>query len=78
MTPKQMSRLGVFQIQEAILSVLEELEGIALETISTVLGIPDYLSEETIWERYPIVMGVLAKLQSEGYVEISDNCWKIV
>ena len=70
MTPKQMARLGVFQIQEAILSVLEqEPEGLEPERISTTLGIPDCL----------IVQGVLAKLQREGYVEPAvGERWKIV
>ena len=70
MTPKQMARLGVFQIQEAILSVLEqEPEGLEPEGISTTLGVPDCL----------IVQGVLAKLQREGYVEPAvGERWKIV
>ena len=70
MTPKQMARLGVFQIQEAILSVLEqEPEGLEPEMISTTLGIPACL----------IVQGVLTKLQREGYVEPAvGECWKIV
>ena len=60
MTPKQMARLGVFQIQEAILSVLEEdPEGLEPERISERLGIPDA----------SIVQGVLNKLQREGYIE---------
>ena len=60
MTPKQMARLGVFQIQEAILSVLEqETEGLQSERISTILGIPDD----------SIVRGVLDKLQREGEIE---------
>ena len=70
MTPKQMARLGVFQIQEAVLSVLEqEPEGLEPEGISTTLGVPDCL----------IVQGVLAKLQREGYVESAvGERWKIV
>ena len=70
MTPKQMARLGVFQIQESILSVLEqEPEGLETEEISTTLGIPDCL----------IVRGVLAKLQREGYIEPAvGERWKIV
>ena len=70
MTPKQMARLGVFQIQEAVLSVLEqEPEGLELEGISTTLGVSDCL----------IVQGVLAKLQREGYIEPAvGERWKIV
>ena len=70
MTPKQMARLGVFQIQEAVLSVLEqEPEGLEPEGISTTLGVPDCL----------IVQGVLAKLQREGCVEPAvGERWKIV
>ena len=70
MTPKQMARLGVFQIQEAILSILEQKpEGLEPDGISTTLGIPDCL----------IVQGVLAKLQREGYVEPAvGERWKIV
>ena len=48
MTPKQMAWLGVFQVQEAILWVLEEEpEGLTLETISTALGISHDFNEET-------------------------------
>ena len=70
MTPKQMARLGVFQIQEAILSVLEqEPEELEPEGISTTLGVPDCL----------IIQGVLAKLQREGCVEPAvGERWKIV
>ncbi|MDE0325620.1 MAG: hypothetical protein OXN27_17030 [Candidatus Poribacteria bacterium] len=69
MTPKQMARLGVFQIQEAILSVLEEdPEGLEPESISERLGIPDA----------SIVQGVLNKLQQEGYIEPpGEGRWKI-
>ena len=69
MTPKQMARLGVFQIQEAVLSVLEqEPEGLEPERISTTLGVP-----------IAIVQGVLAKLQREGYVEPAvEGRWKII
>ncbi|MDE0681716.1 MAG: HTH domain-containing protein [Candidatus Poribacteria bacterium] len=69
MTPKQMARLGVFQTQEAILSVLEqEPRGLKPEEISTKLGVSDR-----------IVQGVLDKLQNEGYIEppITER-WKIV
>ena len=70
MTPKQMARLGVFQIQEAILSVLEEEpEGHSLEFLSTTLGVPNFV----------IVQGILEKLQREGYVEPAvGERWKIV
>lgn len=70
MTPKQMARLGVFQIQEAILSVLEqEPEGLEPERLGTTLGLSDCL----------IVQGVLTKLQREGYVEPAvEERWKIV
>lgn len=70
MTPKQQGRLGLFHIEEAILSILEqEPKGIEPEGISTTLGIPDCL----------IVQAVLAKLQREGYVEpIVGERWKIV
>ncbi|MDE0324124.1 MAG: hypothetical protein OXN27_09405 [Candidatus Poribacteria bacterium] len=64
MTPKQMARLGVFQIQEAILSVLEqEPAGLKPEEISTTLGVPDRF----------IVQGVLDKLHREGYIEPTVN-----
>ena len=69
MTPKQMARLGVFQIQEAILCILaEELDGFHPELISKAIGIRRY-TDERFNQSYAIVNAILIKLKEEGYVE---------
>ena len=75
--PKQMARLGVFYIQEAILDILEaETEPLLPSEISRKIGIipPD----EGPALKFAIVHGVLAKLQNEGLVEKAENMrWKL-
>ena len=66
---KQMARLGVFQIQEAILCILaEEPEGLTPELISKAIGIREY-TDEKFNQSYAIVNAILIKLKEEGYVE---------
>ena len=69
MTLKQMGRLGLFHIGEAILEVLsEEPEGLKPEHISKAIGIRKY-TDERFNQSYAIVNAVLIKLKEEGYVE---------
>ena len=69
MTTKQMARLGIFHIQEAILSVLaEEPEGLKPELISKTISIGKY-TDERFNQSYAIVNAILIKLKEEGYVE---------
>ena len=79
MTPKQMARLGVFQIQEAILCILaEEPEGLTSELISKAIGIRKY-TDERFNESYTIVNAVLIKLKEEGYVEpCMGQRWRLI
>ena len=75
--PRQMARLGVFYIQEAILDILEaETELLQPSEISRKIGIipPD----EGPALRFAIVHGALAKLQNEGLVEKVENIgWRL-
>ncbi len=63
MTPKQMGRLGVFYIEEAILEVLEtEPQGLPPAGISKAIGVLGYHSGDETYGRgvyYYIVRGVL-------------------
>ena len=69
MTPKQMGRLGLFHIGEAILKVSsEEPEGLKPEHISKTIGIRKY-TDERFNQSYAIVNAILIKLKEEGYVE---------
>ena len=69
MTPKQMGRLGLFHIEEAILEVLsEEPEGFAPSRISRHIGITGY-SDPGMSLRYAIVHGALVQLKRKGLVE---------
>ena len=75
--PKQMARLGVFYIQEAILSILKaETEPLLPSEISGKIGIIPPDDEPTL--KFAIVDGVLAKLQNEGRVEkVENKRWKL-
>lgn len=69
MTPKQMGRLGLFHIEEAILEVLlEESEGLKPGQISRRIGIVGY-SDPELNLRYAVVWGALIQLKSKGLVE---------
>lgn len=73
MTPKQMGRLGLFHIEEAILEVLsEEPEGLKPGEISKRIGI-DAHSDQRMTRSYAIVHGTLVKLKSEGAVQRVDE-----
>ena len=65
MTPKQMARLGVFHIEEAILEVLFQAddEYLRLVDIARELGIHSW--NESQW----IVASILYKLDEDGRVE---------
>ena len=69
MTPKQMGRLGLFHIEEAILEVLsEELEGLTPSRISIRIGILGY-SDPGLSLRYAIVHGALVQLKRQELIE---------
>ena len=78
MTPKQMARLGVSQIQEAILCILaEEPEGLTPELISKAIGIREYTGER-FNQSYAIVNAILIKLKEERYVErCTGERWRL-
>ena len=75
---KQMARLGVFQIQEAILCILaEEPEGLTPELISKTIGIREY-TDERFNQSSAIVNAILIKLKEEGHVErCMGQCWRL-
>ena len=66
--PKQLGRIGIFYLEEAVLEVMGD-EPLKAWEISKRLGIPAY-SEQNTWN-YAIVHGILRKLQAEGRVERS-------
>ena len=78
MTPKQMGRLGLFHIEEAILEVLsEEPEGLTPANISRRIGIPGH-PEADLALTFAIAHGVLVELEQKGSVEKLDNSrWKL-
>ena len=78
MTPKQMGRLGLFHIGEAILEVLSEKpEGLKPEHVSKAIGIRKY-TDGRFNQSYAIVNAVLIKLKEEGYVErCSGPEWRL-
>ena len=78
MTPKQMGRLGLFHIGEAILEVLSEKpEGLKPEHVSKAIGIRKY-TDGRFNQSYAIVNAVLIKLAEEGYVERCEGPeWKL-
>ena len=78
MTPKQMGRLGLFHIEEAILEVLSgETEGLRPADISRRIGIPGQ-PEASLALTFAIVHGALVELEKKGLVEKLDNgSWKL-
>lgn len=73
MTPKQMGRLGLFHIEEAIIEVLsQEPEGLRPGEISNRIGIGSY-SDERMTRSYAIVHGTLVKLKMEGVTQRVDE-----
>ena len=78
MTPKQMGRLGLFHIEEAILEVLsEEPEGLTPANISKRIGIYGH-PEAELSLTYAIAHGTLVKLEQKGSVERSDGSrWRL-
>ena len=78
MTPKQMGRLGLFHIEEAILEVLsEEPEGLTPANISKRIGIYGHPDAELALT-YAIAHGTLVELEQKGFVERSDSSrWKL-
>ena len=83
MTAKQMGRLGVFYIKEAILEVLQtEPEGLPPADISRAIGIRGYYSGNENYGstiHYYIVRGILNKLYSENRIERAGESqrWKL-
>lgn len=82
MTPKQMGRLGLFHIEEAILEILAEApDGLQPAEISRRIGIYGY-NDPDLALTYAIVHGALIQLKHKGFVEripISENVnvWKL-
>ena len=78
MTPKQMGRLGLFHIEEAILEVLsEEPEGLTPASISRRIGIYGH-PEAELALTYAIAHGTLVELEQRGSVERSDGSrWRL-
>ena len=69
MPPKQMGRLGLFHIEEAILEVLsEETEGLQPNEISRCIGILGY-DDPDLALRYAVVWGALIQLKRKKRVE---------
>ena len=78
MTPKQMGRLGLFHIEEAILEVLsEESEGLTPANISKRIGIYGH-PEAELALTYAIAHGTLIELEQKGAIERSDGSrWRL-
>lgn len=83
MTPKQMGRLGLFHIEEAILEVLsEEPEGLKPGEISNRIGIGPYF-DQRMSHSYGVVHGILVKLKAEGLAQrvneedSSEHRWQL-
>ena len=78
MTPKQMGRLGLFHIEEAVLEVLlEEPEGLMPAEISKRIGIRGY-PDSDLSLTYAIVHGVLIQLKIKELVEkLETGHWKL-
>ena len=78
MTPKQMGRLGLFHIEEAILEVLSEApEGLSPADISRAIGIYGH-KDADLALTYAIAHGALIELQQKGAVEkLGKSCWRL-
>lgn len=78
MTPKQMGRLGLFHIEEAILEVLsEETDGLKPADISRRIGIPGQ-PDANLALTFAIVHGALVELEQKGLVTRLENSrWKL-
>lgn len=78
MTPKQMGRLGLFHIEEAILEVLSEKpEGLKPADISRCIGIYGH-PEAELSLTYAIAHGTLIELEQKGSVEkTEDSRWRL-
>ena len=69
-SPKQLARIGIFYLEEAVLDVLYNESELRPGQISRGAGVPDTTSFEGA--TYGIVRGILSKLQNEGRVEEID------
>lgn len=83
MTSKQIGKLGVFYLQEAVLAILEESpEGLKPGEISKRLGIGPY-ADQRMSHSYGIVHGILVKLKTEGLTQrvneedSSEHRWQL-
>lgn len=78
MTPKQMGRLGLFHIEEAILEVLsEEPEGLTPANISRRIGINGQ-PDADLALTFAIAHGALVELEQKGAVEkLPNSRWKL-
>ena len=71
--PEQLGRIGMVYLEEAVLNVLLEAKGKWLEPskISERLGIPSSTSDRLGGTQYPLVRGILDKLEDEERVKPS-------
>ena len=69
-SPKQLARIGIFYLEEAVLDVLYNESELRPGQISERAGIPSTTNLEPAV--YAIVRGILSKLQNEGRVEDID------
>ena len=69
-SPKQLTRIGIFYLEEAVLDVLYNESELRPGQISERAGIPSTTNLEP--GVYAIVRGILSKLQNEGRVEEID------
>ena len=75
--PEQLARIGMFYLEEAILDVLHAAkhnqEWLPPTEISETVGILPAVSRRLRGIKYPIVRGILDKLQDEGRVKPSTH-----
>ncbi len=71
--PRQLARIGMVYLEEAVLDVLLEAKGKWLEPaqISERLGISSSTSDRLRGTQYPLVRGILDKLEDEERVKPS-------
>ena len=89
MTPQQKAESGIFQLQEAVLAILEEApeEELKADTIRERLGIPPHKTDRKpprssfLKGGRRLIEGILAKLETEGLVQevagSGDRHWKL-
>ena len=76
MTPQQIAESGIYQLQEAVLAILEETpeEWLKADDIRQRLGIPPYKTDNRPSGSFlkggrRLIEGILAKLETGGVVQ---------